>query len=74
MLGQYEKQLNKACREITRYLKAFKVNDLYLLAGTAPPEIQRKACASVENINRMKLTHYLDRNQQRSDCSPETVF
>ena len=69
-------ELNKACKEITGCFKASKVEDMYLLAGITLRDIRRKVFPNVERRNRkpMKLTHYLDRNQQRRACSPETVF
>ena len=41
-------ELSKACGEITGCLKVSMVENLYLLAGIAPPDIRRKVCASVE--------------------------
>ena len=41
-------ELNQACRAITGCLRPTKVENLYLLAGIAPPEIRRSVCARVE--------------------------
>ena len=41
-------ELNSACRAITGCLKPTNVEDLYLLAGIAPPDIRRDVCARVE--------------------------
>ena len=41
-------ELNNACRAVTRCLKPTNVEDLYLLAGIAPPDIRRDVCARVE--------------------------
>ena len=41
-------ELNSACRAVTGCLKATNVEDLYLLAGFAPPDIRRDVCARVE--------------------------
>ena len=36
--------LNKACRSITGCLKPTNIEDLYLIAGIAPPDIRKKVC------------------------------
>ena len=41
-------ELNSACRAVTGCLKPTNVEDMYLLAGTAPPDILRDVCARVE--------------------------
>ena len=41
-------ELNSACRAVTSCLKPTNVEDLYLLAGIAPPDIRRDICARVE--------------------------
>ena len=41
-------ELNSACRAVTGCLKPTNVEDLYLLAGIAPPDIPRDVCARVE--------------------------
>ena len=41
-------ELNSACRAVTGCLKPTNVEDLYLLAGIAPPDIRRDVCARVE--------------------------
>ena len=40
--------LNSACKAVTGCLKPTNVDDLYLLAGIAPPDIRRDVCARVE--------------------------
>ena len=53
-------ELNKACRAITGYLKPTYVEDLYLLAGIAPPDIRRDVCARMKRIKHMEQdTHSL---------------
>ena len=42
-------ELNNVCRVVTGCLKLTNVEDLYLLAGIAPPNIRRDICARVEN-------------------------
>ena len=41
-------ELNSACRAVTGCLKPTNVEDLYVLAGIAPPDIRRDVCARVE--------------------------
>ena len=41
-------ELNSACRAVTGCLKPTDVEDLYLLAGIAPPDIRRDVCARLE--------------------------
>ena len=43
-------ELNSACRAVTGCLKSPNVEELYLLAGIAPPDIRRDVCARVEKI------------------------
>ncbi len=50
---QLDPELNQACRSITGCLKPTKVEDLYLLAGIAPPTIRRDVCARVERAKQM---------------------
>ena len=55
-----EPELNKTCRAITGCLKPTYVEDLYLLAGIAPPDIRRDVCARMERIKQMEQgTHSL---------------
>ena len=42
-------ELNSACRAITGCLKPTNVEDMYLLGGIVPPDIQRDVCARGEN-------------------------
>ena len=41
-------ELNQACRALTGCLKPTNVENVYLLAGIAPPEIRRSVCTRVE--------------------------
>ena len=60
-------ELNSACRAVTGCLKPTNVEDLYLLAGIAPPDIRRDVCARVEKTKQepMRLTLYMVRTRQR---------
>ena len=42
-------ELNSACRAVTGCLKPTNLEDLYLLAVIAPPDIRRDVCARMEN-------------------------
>ena len=42
-------ELNSACIAVTGCLKPTNVEDLYLPAGIAPPDIRRDVCARMEN-------------------------
>ena len=46
-------ELNQACRSITGCLKPTNVDDLYLLAGIAPPDIRRSVCARMERTKQV---------------------
>ena len=53
-------ELNQACRAITGCLRQTNVENLYLLAGIAPPEIRRSVCARVERTKQVEReTHSL---------------
>ena len=53
-------ELNQACRAITGCLKPTNVENLYLLAGIAPPEIRRSVCAKLERTKQVEReTHFL---------------
>ena len=53
-------ELNKTCRAITGCLKPIYVEDLYLLAGIAPPDIRGDVCARMERTKQMEQeTHSL---------------
>ena len=53
-------ELNQACRAITGCLKPTNVENLYLLAGIAPPKIRRSVCARVERTKQVEReTHSL---------------
>ena len=61
-------ELNSACRAVTGCLKPTNVEDLYLLAGIAPPDIRRDVCARVgkrPNRKPMRHTLYMVRTRQR---------
>ena len=47
-------ELNQACRAITGCLRPTNVENLYLLAGIAPPEIRRSVCARVERTKQVE--------------------
>ena len=60
-------ELNQACRAITGCLRPTNVENLYLLAGIAPPEIRRSVCARVERtkqVERERPTPCLGTHQQ----------
>ena len=46
--SKLDSELNDACRSITGCLGPTNVEELYLLAGIAPPDIRRDVCARVE--------------------------
>ena len=53
-------ELNQACQAITGCLRPTNVENLYLLAGIAPPEIRRSVCARVERTKQVEReTHSL---------------
>ena len=47
--SKLDAELNDACRSITRCLRPTNVEELYLLAGIAPPDVRGDVCARVEN-------------------------
>ena len=47
--SKLDPELNDACISITGCLRPTNVDELYLLAGIAPPDIRRHVCARVEN-------------------------
>ena len=47
--SKLDPELNDACRSITECLRPITVEELYLLAGIAPPDIRGDVCARVEN-------------------------
>ena len=51
---QLDPTLNQACRSITGCLKPTNVENLYLLAGIAPPDIRRDVCARTERTKQME--------------------
>ena len=60
-------ELNQACRAITGCLKPTNVENLYLLAGIAPPEIRRSVCPRVERTTQVaRQTHSLFGHQQEA--------
>ena len=42
-------ELNDAYRSIIEFLRSTNVEELYLLAGIAPPDIRRDVCSRVDN-------------------------
>ena len=64
-------ELNCACRAITGCLKPTNVEDLYLLAGIAPPDIRRDVCARVEKTNE---AHSLWSEPGREKARVEELF
>ena len=60
-----DQELNKACRAITGYLKPTYVEDLYLLAGIAPPEMYVLEWNEPNRWNK-SLTHCLVTSQKES--------
>ena len=53
-------ELNQACRAITGCLKPTNIENLYLLAGIATPEIRRSVCARVARTKQVEReTHSL---------------
>ena len=46
--SKLDPELNDACRSITGCLRPTNVEELYLLAGIAPPDIRRDVCDRVE--------------------------
>ena len=46
-MPKLDSELNDACRSITGCLRPTNVEELYLLAGIAPPDIRRYVCARV---------------------------
>ena len=46
--------LKQACRPITGCQKPTNIEDLYLIAGIAPPDIRREVCAWVERTKQTK--------------------
>ena len=46
--SKLDRELNNACRSITGCLRPTNVEELYLLAGIAPPDIRRDVSARVE--------------------------
>ena len=50
----FDPEVNKACRAITGCIKPTYVEELYLLAGIAPPDIRRDICAIMERTKQME--------------------
>ena len=62
-------ELNQACRAITGCLKPTNVENLYLLAGIAPPEIRRSVCARVQSTKQVEReTHSLFGHPPARSC------
>ena len=69
-------ELNSARRAVTGCLKPTNVEDLYMLAGIAPPDIRRDVCARVENTNEAHSLHSqnpAERMQKLRDCFLRSV-
>ena len=73
-------ELNQACRAITGCLKPTNVENLYLLAGIAPPEIRRSVCARVERTKHVEreahslFVHTPTRRRIKSEEASLQVF
>ena len=65
---------NKACRAITGCLKTTNVDNLYLLAGIAPPEIRRSVCARVERTKQVKREILFGHTPARSRLKSRRSF
>ena len=58
--SKLDPELNDSCRPITGCLRPSNVEELYLLAGIAPPDIRRDVCATVEKKKpETNVTHSL---------------
>ena len=67
-------ELNSACRAGTGCLKPTNVDDLYLLAGVAPPDIRRDVCARVgKNKQETNEAHSLY-GQNAAEAKVEELF
>ena len=68
--SKMDPELNDACRSITGCLRPTNVEELYLLAGIAPPNSRRGVCARVETKKQetTQLTLYMARFQQTDAC------
>ena len=68
-------ELNSACRAVTGCLKPTNVEDLYLLNGIAPPDIQRDVCARVEKTKQeTNEAHYICSEPSRKEAKVEELF
>ena len=70
--------LNKACRSITGCLKPTNIEDLYLIAGIAPPDIRKKSmyCTmyELESKTAREVTHrYRPSNRRLSQGSQQPL-
>ena len=67
--------LNDACRAITGCLQPTNVDNLYLLAGIAPPAVRRSVTAQQERENKWTTTniHYTSPTYQGNALNPETA-
>ena len=63
--SKLDPEWNNACRSIIGCLRPTNVEELYLLAGIAPPDIRRDICARVEKKKQTKHTLYTAMFQQR---------
>ena len=58
-------ELNSACRSVTGCLKPTNVEDLYWLAGIAPPDIWRDVCVRVEKTNEAHSLYGQNQTERR---------
>ena len=73
-------ELNSACRAVTGCLKPTNVEDLYLLAGIAPPDIRRDVCARMEKTKQetneahsLYGQHHAERRLKSRNCFLRSV-
>ena len=73
-------ELNSACKAVTGCLIPTNVEDLYLLAGIAPPDIRRDVCARIEKTkqktneaNSLYGQHPAERRLKSRNCFLHSV-
>ena len=68
-------ELNSACRAVTGCMKTTNIEDLYLLAGIAAPDIRRDVCARVEKTKQeTNEAHYLYGQNPAEKAKVEDLF
>ena len=67
-------ELNQACQAITGCLRQTNVENLYLLAGIAPPEIRRSVCARVERTKQRETHSLFGHTPARRRLKPRISF